>query len=60
LLRASGNAFVASLISGIGAAVTWTTIFNSAIVSLARDPVPDHARVYEAVRSKTGCRSSVQ
>jgi DNA-binding FadR family transcriptional regulator len=52
LLRASGNAFVASLISGIGAAVTWTTIFKQRHRQLARDPVPDHARVYEAVRSK--------
>ena len=51
LLRASGNAFVASLISGITAAVTWTTIFKQRHQQLARDPVPDHARVYEAVRA---------
>jgi DNA-binding FadR family transcriptional regulator len=52
LLRASGNAFVASLISGIGAAVTWTTIFKQRRHQLARDPVPDHVRVYEAVRAR--------
>lgn len=51
LLRASGNAFLASLISSIAAAVTWTTIFKQRHHQLARDPVPDHARVYEAVRA---------
>jgi len=51
LLRASGNAFVASLISGITAAVTWTTIFKQRHNQLARDSVPDHVRVYEAVRA---------
>jgi DNA-binding FadR family transcriptional regulator len=52
LLRATGNAFVASLVSGIGAAVTWTTIFKQRHQQLARDPVPDHVRVYEAVRAR--------
>ena len=28
LLRASGNAFIVSLTSGVGAAVSWTTIFK--------------------------------
>jgi DNA-binding FadR family transcriptional regulator len=51
LLRASGNAFVASLISSIAAAVTWTTIFKQRHGQLARDSLPDHARVYEAVRA---------
>lgn len=51
LLRASGNAFIASLISGITAAVTWTTIFKQRHNQLVRDSVPDHARVYEAVRA---------
>jgi DNA-binding FadR family transcriptional regulator len=51
LLRASGNAFVASLISSIAAAVTWTTIFKQRHHQLARDPLPDHVRVYEAVRA---------
>jgi DNA-binding FadR family transcriptional regulator len=52
LLRASGNAFIASLISGITAAVTWTTVFKQRHNQLARDSVPDHARVYEAVRAR--------
>lgn len=49
LLRASGNAFIVSLTSGIAAAVTWTTIFKQRDNPLPRDPVPDHVRVYEAV-----------
>jgi DNA-binding FadR family transcriptional regulator len=52
LLRASGNAFLASLSSGITAAVTWTTIFKQRHEQLARDPVPDHVRVYKAVRAR--------
>lgn len=49
LLSASGNAFVISLTSGVGAAVSWTTIFKQRHYPLSRDPVPDHVRVYEAV-----------
>jgi DNA-binding FadR family transcriptional regulator len=51
LLRASGNAFIVSMISGVGAAVTWTTIFKQREGPLPRDPVPDHVRVYEAVKA---------
>jgi DNA-binding FadR family transcriptional regulator len=49
LLRASGNAFIVSLTSGIAAAVTWSTIFKQRDNPLPRDPVPDHVRVYEAI-----------
>lgn len=49
LLRASGNAFIVSLTSGIVSAVTWTTIFKQRDNPLPRDPVPDHMHVYEAV-----------
>lgn len=51
LLRASGNAFIVSLTSGVGAAVSWTTIFKQRDNPLSRDPVPDHVRVYEAVKA---------
>jgi DNA-binding FadR family transcriptional regulator len=51
LLRASGNAFLVSLTSGVGAAISWTTIFKQRDSPLARDPMPDHIRVYEAVRA---------
>jgi DNA-binding FadR family transcriptional regulator len=51
LLRASGNAFVISLTSGVSAAVAWTTIFKQRHNPLMRDPLPDHQRVYEAVKA---------
>ncbi|HKE93957.1 MAG TPA: FadR/GntR family transcriptional regulator [Povalibacter sp.] len=51
LLRASGNSFIVSLTSGVGAAVSWTTIFKQRHNPLSRDPVPDHQRVYEAVKA---------
>jgi len=51
LLQASGNAFIVSLTSGVGAAVSWTTIFKQRHNPLSRDPVPDHMRVYEAVKA---------
>jgi DNA-binding FadR family transcriptional regulator len=50
LLQASGNAFIVSMISGIGAAITWTTVFKQRENPLRRDPMPDHLGVYEAVR----------
>jgi DNA-binding FadR family transcriptional regulator len=49
LLRASGNAFIVSLTSGVAAAISWTTIFKQRNNPLSRDPLPDHVRVYEAV-----------
>jgi DNA-binding FadR family transcriptional regulator len=51
LLRATGNAFIVSLTSGVGAAVSWTTIFKQRWNPLARDPLPDHERVYEAIKA---------
>ncbi|UUL83738.1 FadR/GntR family transcriptional regulator [Sphingomonas qomolangmaensis] len=49
LLDASGNPFLASLASGVGAAVTWTTVFKQRNEPLRRDPLPEHWRVYDAV-----------
>jgi DNA-binding FadR family transcriptional regulator len=51
LLEASGNPFLASLESGVAAAVNWTTVFKQRNRPLPRDPLPDHERVYEAVAS---------
>jgi DNA-binding FadR family transcriptional regulator len=51
LLRASGNAFIVSLTRGVGAAVSWTTVFKQRDKPLSRDPMPDHIRVYEAVKA---------
>jgi DNA-binding FadR family transcriptional regulator len=49
LLRASRNAFIISLSSGVAAAVSWTTEFKQRENPLSRDPMPDHWRVYDAV-----------
>jgi DNA-binding FadR family transcriptional regulator len=47
--------------SGIAAAVTWTTIFKQRNRPLPRDPMPDHERVYDAVASRdaTAARESM-
>jgi DNA-binding FadR family transcriptional regulator len=49
ILRATGNVFLVSLASGVGAAISWTTIFKQRDNPLPRDPVPDHRRVYDAI-----------
>src|SRR6185437_4778901 len=59
LLEASGNPFLASLTSGVAAAVTWTTIFKQRKRPLPRDPLPDHERVYEAVASRDATAARV-
>jgi DNA-binding FadR family transcriptional regulator len=52
LLRASGNAFLISLTSGIAAAITWTTVFKQRESPSPRNPQRDHERVYEAILRK--------
>jgi DNA-binding FadR family transcriptional regulator len=52
LLRSTGNAFVESLTAGVGAAVTWTTIYKGLHSPHLRDSVPDHQRVYDAVAAQ--------
>lgn len=61
LLRASGNVFVASLTAGVGAAVTWTTLYKRTHSHHLRDSVPDHQRVYEAIarRDVQGARRAM-
>lgn len=49
LLDASDNPFLASLTSGVGAAIAWTTLFKQRKQPLRRDPIPDHRRVFEAI-----------
>jgi C4-dicarboxylate-specific signal transduction histidine kinase len=51
LLDASSNPFLVTLTSGIGAAVTSTTIFKQRKAPLRRDSIPDHQRVFDAVRA---------
>jgi DNA-binding FadR family transcriptional regulator len=52
LLSASGNPFLESLTSGIVTAVARTTLFKQRHQPLARDPVPDHVSVYEAIKDR--------
>jgi DNA-binding FadR family transcriptional regulator len=49
LLRATRNEVLGSLSASIGAAVSWTTQFKQRTRALPRDPMPDHARVYDAI-----------
>lgn len=51
LLSASGNAFLSSLTSGIAAAITWTTVFKQRKDRLSHDPMPEHQRVYDAIKA---------
>ncbi|MEG3155074.1 FadR/GntR family transcriptional regulator [Sphingomonas sp. RB1R13] len=52
LLEASNNAFLISMIPGVGAAVAWTTVFKQRQVPLHRDAIPDHRKVLDAVAAK--------
>jgi DNA-binding FadR family transcriptional regulator len=52
LLSATGNPFIVSLTNGVTAAVNSLTEFKQRIAPLARDPVPDHLRVYDAIAAK--------
>ena len=49
ILRASRNDVLITLSASIGAAVSWTTQFKQRTRALPRDPVPDHARVGDAI-----------
>jgi len=52
LLEASGNRFLASLSSGIAAALLWMPALQRGKGPLLRDPIPDHERVYEAIQAQ--------
>ena len=49
LLRATHNSVLMTLSASIGAAVGWTTQFKQRARVLPRDPIPDHARVCDAI-----------
>lgn len=51
ILRATGNHAMVVLSASIGAAVHWTTQFKQRTRELPRNPIPDHARVLEAIAS---------
>lgn len=54
LLLATGNDAFVSLGASLGALVTWTTNYKHRIGVLTRDPIPDHARVLDAVEECDG------
>jgi len=49
ILQATHNDALITLSASIGAAVNWTTQFKQRGRTLIRDPVPDHARVCDAI-----------
>lgn len=49
IVAAAQNDALASLASSVGAAVSWTTIFKQRHGAVARDPVPDHRAVLDAI-----------
>lgn len=49
ILRATGNHAMVVLSASIGAAVNWTTQFKLRTRDLPRNPIPDHARVLDAI-----------
>jgi DNA-binding FadR family transcriptional regulator len=52
LLEATDNAYIVSLTTGVNAAVVTTTVFKQRLRPLRRDPIPDHARVLDAIAAK--------
>ena len=49
ILQATRNDALIVLSASIGAAVSWTTQFKQRSRALPRNPIPDHAEVYEAI-----------
>lgn len=50
LMHATHNEALASLSHSIGAAVAWSTRFKQRHQALTRDPIPDHRRVFDAIK----------
>lgn len=49
MLEATGNDAVIALASSIMAAIAWTTLYKQRKRGLARDPIPDHRVLFEAI-----------
>jgi len=49
ILQATKNEALQVLAASIGAAVNWTTQFKQRARALPRNPIPDHAHVYDAI-----------
>ena len=54
VLTATRNDALIVLSASIGAAVGWTTQFKQRALSLPRNPLPDHVRVYDAIAARDG------
>ncbi|MGF7147485.1 DNA-binding FadR family transcriptional regulator [Sphingomonas zeicaulis] len=54
ILQATHNDALMALTASIGAAVNWTTQFKQRSRALPRNPIPDHARVYDAIAAGDG------
>jgi len=52
ILRATHNDALVALSATVGAAVKWTTQFKQRQRALPRNPIPDHARVYDAIAAQ--------
>jgi DNA-binding FadR family transcriptional regulator len=52
ILRATHNDALVVLSASIGAAVNWTTQFKQRLRALPRNPIPDHARVFDAIAAR--------
>ncbi len=49
ILQATRNDALIVLAASIGAAVNWTTQYKQRLRALPRNPIPDHAAVYDAI-----------
>ena len=58
ILHATRNDALIVLSAGIGAAVRYTTQFKQRGRTLPRDPIPDHARVYDAIAAGKPAQAS--
>lgn len=54
ILHATRNDALMVLSASMGAAVNWTTQFKQRARALPRNPIPDHARVYDAIAAGDG------
>jgi DNA-binding FadR family transcriptional regulator len=57
ILEAADNQAMASLISSIAAAVTWTTSFKQRHQASPRDSLPDHESVFKAIEAGSSKRA---
>ena len=62
LLAATLNPFVISLTNGVAAAVDALTLYKLRLAKVDRDAVPDHVRVFRAIRDKDaeGAREAME